>query len=152
MAMCYRLTLVLGDSPPSVWLVLILGVSTPRMIISNRMYYLSPVMHSTTLRRRMSKTFHMQVDRGPASNLYRGQVPNPRAKFISAVRVAGRSHLADAVCLSSLCSQTADRKGSYCVEQFMQVYKNLVRSYPPQCNNDEKSCYSSADINCGETT
>ena len=110
---------------------LTLGVSTSRMIISNRMYYLNPVMHSTTLRRRISKTSHVQVDPGPASNLYRGQVPIPRAKFIFAVRVAGWSHLADAVCLSSLCSKTEDRKGSYCVEQFMQVYLNLVRSYPP---------------------
>ena len=70
----------------------------------------------------MSKTFHVQVDPGPASNLYRDQVPIPRAKFIFVVRVAGWSHLADAVCLSSPCSKTADRKGSYCVEQFMQVY------------------------------
>ena len=31
---------------PSVWLVLILGVSAPRMTISNRMYYLNSVMHS----------------------------------------------------------------------------------------------------------
>ena len=70
----------------------------------------------------MSKTFHVQVDPGPASNLYRDQVPIPRPKFIFVVRVAGWSHLADAVCLSSLCSKIADRKGSYCVEQFMQVY------------------------------
>ena len=113
--------LFLGDSSPSAWLVLILGVSTPRMIISNRMYYLNPVMHSTTLRRRMSKTFHVQVDPGPVSNLYRVQVPIPRAKFIFVVRVAGWSHLADAVCLSSPCSKTADRRGSYCVQESLQV-------------------------------
>ena len=88
---------------------------------SNRMYYLNPVMHSTTLRRRMSKTFHVQVDPGPVSNLYRVQVPIPRAKFIFVVRVAGWSHLADAVCLSSPCSKTADRKGSYCVQESLQV-------------------------------
>ena len=121
MAMSYHLTLVLGDSSPSVWLVLILGVSTSRMIIFNRMYYLNPVMHSTTLMRRMSKTFHVQVDPGPVSNLYRVQVPIPRAKFIFVVRVAGWSHLADAVCLSFPCSKTADRKGSYCVAESLQV-------------------------------
>ena len=69
----------------------------------------------------MSKTVHVQVDPGPVSNLHRGQVPIPRAKLIFVVRVAGWPHLADAVCLSSPCSKTTDRKGSYRAHNFMQV-------------------------------
>ena len=147
MAMCYDLTFILGDSLTSVWLVLMLGMSRPRMIIFNSMYYLSPVMHSTTLRQRMFQTFHVQVDPGPASNLYRDQVPIPRAKFTFVVRVAGWSHLADAVCLSSPCSKTTDKTGSDCVEECATSLEFFAL-----CNNDEKSCYSSADVNCGETT
>ena len=146
--------LVFVDSPPGVWLVLILGVSAPRMTISNRMYYLNSVMHSRLYNNRgagcprlfmckwtpglprifteVRSLFHV-----PNSSLW----PVLRAGHISRMRYAcpprvqrpqtGKDHIV----LKSLC-------------KFVRIGKIL----PAQCNNDEKPCYSSADINCGQTT
>ena len=150
MAMSYHLTLVLGHSSSSVWLVLILGVSTPRMILQS---HVLSEPSDAFYNLEAQDVQDLSCASGPRACLE--SLPSSGPYSTCQIHLCGPccGLVTSRGCGMLVLPVFKDRRQERII-LCSRVFASLLefqKILPAQCNNDEKSCYSSADINSGET-